>query len=104
MWTTAKKSGKDKKLTTGLKVSNALMKLRIDLRRKMFAEVLNALGGELEFCICGGAFLDEKIAVGFRELGVHIMNGYGVTECAPIVAENRNDSVSYTHLTIATFC
>lgn len=91
VWTTAKKSGKDKKLTTGLKVSNALMKLRIDLRRKMFAEVLNALGGELEFCICGGAFLDEKIAAGFRELGVHIMNGYGVTECAPIVAENRND-------------
>ncbi|WP_066647121.1 AMP-dependent synthetase/ligase [Christensenella timonensis] len=90
VWSTAKKSGKDKKLLTGLRVSNALMKLRIDLRRKLFAEVLAALGGKLEFCICGGAFLDEKIAEGFRELGVHIMNGYGVTECAPIVAENRN--------------
>ncbi|MEA5002215.1 MAG: AMP-binding protein [Christensenella sp.] len=91
VWTGAKKSGKDKKLKAGIKASNALMRLRIDLRRKLFSEVLNALGGELEFCICGGAFLDEKIAAGFRELGVHIMNGYGVTECAPIVAENRND-------------
>ncbi|MEA4853006.1 MAG: AMP-binding protein [Christensenella sp.] len=90
VWASARKAGKEKKLLTGIRLSNLLRYLRIDLRRQLFAEVLDALGGELEFCICGGAFLDEKVAQGFRNLGVHIMNGYGVTECAPIVAENRN--------------
>jgi long-chain acyl-CoA synthetase len=90
IWTTARKSGKEKLLKAMIKVSNGLRKVGIDLRRKMFASVLSAFGGKLELVICGGAKLDEDIIKTFDSLGITILNGYGITECAPLISANRN--------------
>ncbi len=90
IWTTARKSGKEGLLKVMMKVSNALRKVGIDLRKKLFSSVLSAFGGKLELVICGGAKLDEDIIRTFDSLGITILNGYGITECAPLISANRN--------------
>ncbi|MBE6784077.1 MAG: hypothetical protein E7536_08720 [Ruminococcaceae bacterium] len=90
VWATAKEKGKDEILKKGIKISNTLLKLGIDVRRKLFAEVHEALGGNLELFVCGGAPLSEKMAFELTSMGINILNGYGITECSPIVSVNRN--------------
>ena len=90
IWSNAKKQGKDKALKILIKISNALRKVGIDLRRKLFKSVLIAFGGNLEVIICGGAPLNPDLVKGLDAFGITLMNGYGITECAPIVAVNRN--------------
>ena len=90
VWATAKEKGKDEILKKGIKISNTLLKLGIDVRRKLFAEVHEALGGNLELFICGGAPLSEKIVFELNSMGINVLNGYGITECSPIVSVNRN--------------
>ena len=90
IWTTARKTGKEGLLKVMMKVSDGLRKVGIDLRKKLFASVLSAFGGKLELVICGGAKLDEEIIKTFDSLGITILNGYGITECAPLISANRN--------------
>ena len=90
IWTTARKSGKEGLLKAMMKVSDLLRKVGIDVRRKLFSSVLSAFGGKLELVICGGAKLDEEIIRTFDSLGITILNGYGITECAPLISANRN--------------
>ncbi len=91
IWTTAAKNGKSRLLKLLLKVSNFLLKCRIDLRRKIFKSVINSFGGNLDTIISGGAQLNEQYIKGFREFGINLLNGYGITECSPVVAVNRNN-------------
>ena len=90
IWATARKDGKESLLKAMMKVSDCLRKVGIDIRRKLFASVLSAFGGKLELVICGGAKLDEDIIRTFDSLGITILNGYGITECAPLISANRN--------------
>lgn len=90
IWTTARKTGKEGLLKAMMKVSDCLRKVGIDLRNKLFSSVLSAFGGKLELVICGGAKLDEEIIKTFDSLGITILNGYGITECAPLISANRN--------------
>ena len=88
----AEKSGKLDKLRKGIKISNLLRKFGIDLRKKLFGEsVLSNFGGELEMIICGGAALNQDVIDFFEDIGVTILNGYGITECAPLISCNRNE-------------
>ena len=80
------KKGKAKVVKTGKKISNALKKLHIDIRRKLFKEIIDNLGGALRLIISGGAPLDKDVAKGFTELGIEIVQGYGLTETAPVIA------------------
>ena len=89
---TAEKTGKLDTLKKGIKISNMLRKVGIDLRKKLFgASVLSNFGGELEMIICGGAALNQSIIDFFESIGVVILNGYGITECAPLISCNRNE-------------
>ena len=90
IWTTARKTGKAGLLKAMMKVSDCLRAIGIDLRKKLFSSVLAAFGGKLELVICGGAKLDEEIIKTFDSLGITILNGYGITECAPLISANRN--------------
>lgn len=87
---TARKSGKDKTLLRAVKISDLLLRFGIDIRRKIFKSVHEAFGGNLEYIICGGAPLDAKYVKTFRSWGINILNGYGITECSPVVSVNRN--------------
>ena len=91
IWRTARKTGKEEMLQKGLKISKTLMKFGIDLRRKIFKTIIDNLGGELEFIVCGGANLDPKYENGMYDIGIQIINGYGMTECSPAVTCNRRD-------------
>lgn len=88
----AEKAGSLEKLQNGIKVSNNLRKVGIDMRSKLFGKsVLSNFGGELKMIICGGAALNQSIIDFFEGIGVVILNGYGITECAPLISCNRNE-------------
>ena len=68
--------------------TNFLLKLHIDIRRKVFKPLIDQLGG-LRFIISGAAGLDKEVEKGFNELGILTLQGYGLTEASPVVsAEN----------------
>lgn len=86
----AKENGKDKALFAMMKLSGALRKIGIDKRRLFFKSVLDAFGGELKMVISGGAPLSSEIADSFEAWGIDVINGYGITECSPLISVNRN--------------
>ncbi|MDR2713357.1 MAG: AMP-binding protein [Clostridiales bacterium] len=90
IWTEAKKSGKEKLLKRAIKVSNILRKLKIDLRKFLFRDILEYFGGNLKTIVSGGAFLEPELVIKYDELGIKLRNGYGITECSPVVACNTN--------------
>ena len=89
------KKGKTKLINKAKKVSNFLLKFKIDVRRKLFKEVIDALGGSMRFVISGGAPLDKRVAQGFNELGIKLVQGYGLTETAPVIAAENCKKVKY---------
>ena len=80
------KQGKTKLINTAKKVSNVLLKCHIDVRKKLFKPILDALGGNMRFVISGGAPLDKRVAQGFNDLGIELAQGYGLTETSPVIA------------------
>ena len=86
-----KKQGKEKVIKIARNVSNLLLKFHIDIRRKLFKQVIDALGGELRLVISGGAPADKEISQGFNDLGIKTLQGYGLSETSPVIAaENHN--------------
>ena len=85
---TAKKQDKLEKLQAGLKISGALQKLGIDISHRLFKDVYDVLGGKLRYFLCGGAALDKELIYFYKKLGITVLQGYGITECSPIVAAN----------------
>lgn len=90
IWAMARQNGLDKKLKMGLKLSAALRKLGIDARRKIFKTVIDNFGGEVRLFISGAAAIEPSISKSFHDMGILFLQGYGITECAPIVALNRD--------------
>ena len=89
----AKDTGKYDTLFRMIKISNFLRKIGIDLRKKLFKSVLAAFGGKVKMIISGGAPVNPEILYFFESVGVQSLNGYGITECAPIIAVNRSRRV-----------
>ncbi len=88
----AKRSGKDKKLMFGRKLSRFLQKaIGIDASGALFSEVYEPFGGEFKKAVVGGAPMDPEITEFFRDIGIVMLQGYGITECSPLVAVNRED-------------
>ena len=83
---TAEKEGKLAKLEKGRKIARFLLKLGIDVRRKIFKDVIDGLGGRLRFLISGAAALDPKIIDYATDFGILAVQGYGLTETAPTIA------------------
>ena len=95
IWANAEKSGKDKLLKIMIPLSNGLRKIGIDLRGVLFKSVHEAFGGNLREIVCGGAPIRPEIGKFFNDIGMTLLNGYGISECSPLVSVNReqfNDS------------
>ncbi len=75
-----------------LGLSNTLLKVKVDIRKKLFKQIHEGLGGKVRMFISGAAGIDPHIAKGFRGFGISLVQGYGLTECSPIVALNRNNN------------
>lgn len=84
--TEAKKTGQYKKLRIGMAVTHALSFFGIDLSEKLFAQVRESLGGSLRTIISGGAALNPAMIPFFENFGISIYEGYGITECSPLVS------------------
>ncbi|MCI8388292.1 MAG: AMP-binding protein [Clostridiales bacterium] len=95
IWDEIRKKGLEKKVRMLMKVSDGLMKVGIDLRKKFFGQILSALGGEVQSMICGGAPISPSILKDFYSFGITIFEGYGITECAPLVACNPNGAARF---------
>ena len=89
---TVKKQGKEKTVELGMKISKFLLKFGIDIRRKLFKEILDQLGGNIRFIISGAAAIDPEALAGFNAFGITTVQGFGMTEAAPVIcAENKNE-------------
>ena len=80
------KKGKLETVKKGIKISNFLLKFGIDIRKKLFKEIHDNLGGKVRLFVAGGAALDPEAEKGFNELGFTMYQGYGLTETSPVVA------------------
>lgn len=90
IWVQARRKKMNYLLKAVIRTTNGLKHIGIDIRRTIFKSVLDEFGGNLEYIICGGAKLSKKYVKWFRSIGIEILNGYGITECSPVVAVNRN--------------
>ncbi len=97
IWTQAKKSGKDKTLVKGIKITKLLKKIGIDKRRAIFKDLYANFGGELKTFLCGAAALNPNVAKGLMDLGFEVYQGYGLTECAPLITATCMYDDIYNH-------
>ncbi len=80
------KKGKLKTVKKGIKISQFLLKFGIDIRKKLFKEIHDTLGGKVRLFVAGGAALDPEAEKGFNQLGFTMYQGYGLTESSPVIA------------------
>ena len=80
------KQGKEKTFRRAMKVNKALRKVGINLSRTIFKSVIDGLGGKLRVVITGAAALNPKIFRAFEDFGVMVLQGYGMTECTPLIS------------------
>ncbi|MGE5472905.1 MAG: AMP-dependent synthetase/ligase [Ignavibacteriales bacterium] len=87
----SKTPGLAAKMKFALVISNILKFFEIDISRKIFKDLHENFGGNLRLIISGAAGVDPRVAKGFRDLGINFIQGYGLTECSPIIAMNMDN-------------
>lgn len=80
------KQGKLRTVNLGMKISNGLLKVGIDVRNKLFKQIHESLGPKLRLLVAGGAALDPETEKIFNGLGINMYQGYGLTETSPVIA------------------
>ena len=83
---TIKKSGKETLVNSMIHVTNALKLVGIDIKKKVFAEIYDNLGGNIRIIVSAAAPIDKKIGKWIEDIGIEFLQGYGLTETAPIAA------------------
>ncbi len=97
-----RKAGKEEKLKKGIRLCNLLRKFGIDITHKLFPEVYAPFGGNLNMIVCGGSMLNPVTIKGLNDLGIRVENGYGITECGPLISLN-GDTLG-EHLSVGNPC
>ncbi len=90
IWKQSAEANLTRHLKYGIWFSNLIRKLFIDKRKLFFKPILQAFGGNLDQIVCGGAPLRAELVTAFDSLGINVVNGYGISECAPLVAANSS--------------
>lgn len=83
---TIKKNKKDKLVNSMIHITNALNSVNIDIKKKVFKEIYDNLGGNLRFVVSAAAPIDPKVGKWLTDIGIKFLQGYGLTETAPIAA------------------
>ena len=87
--------GKKKQFDSAVKLSNGLRKVGIDRRKKIFSFLHEIFGGNLRKIVCGGAPIRAEVGEFFDNIGISLINGYGITECSPLVCANNDAANDY---------
>lgn len=95
IWKQAEKTGKAGALRTAIKINNKLKAMGLDANKKLFKSVHEKFGGKLRLFVSGAAAIDPNVFRGFHDLGIVVVQGYGLTECAPLVSGNTDITKSY---------
>lgn len=80
------KSGKAGLVNSMIHLTNALKSVGIDIKRKVFKEIYDNLGGNMRIIVSAAAPIDKKIGKWVQDIGIEFLQGYGLTETAPIAA------------------
>lgn len=88
------KQGKTKLIKIATRISNFLLKFGIDIRRKLFKDIINNLGG-LRMAISGAAAIDKTVVENFTNFGIKTVQGYGLTETSPVITAENDESIRY---------
>jgi long-chain acyl-CoA synthetase len=83
---TLAKTGKARLIQRLIPITEALRKVKIDLRPRLYHKIIDAFGGALSLGICGAAPINPEIIRFFDAVGLRILQGYGLTETSPVVA------------------
>ena len=78
--------GKTKLINIMTKISNGLLKCKIDLRKVIFKQILDNLGGNIRLVLYGSAPMDKETIIGFNNFGIELVQGYGLTETSPVIS------------------
>lgn len=78
--------GKTKLINTMIKISNGLLKCKIDIRKKLFKSIIDNFGGHLRVIFYGAASLDKDTIIGYTNFGLNLIQGYGSTETSPVIS------------------
>ena len=81
-----KKANKDGLVNSMIHVTNALKVVGVDIKRKVFSDIYENLGGNLRFIVSAAAPIDAKVGKWVEDIGIIFLQGYGLTETAPIAA------------------
>ncbi len=83
---TIKKSHKEKLVNSMIHVTNGLKSVGIDIKKKVFKEIYDNLGGNIRIIVSAAAPIDKKVGNWLEDIGIMFLQGYGLTETAPISA------------------
>ena len=86
IWQEIEKTNQTTKVKFGIALSKMLLKIGIDIRPKLFKPITSKLGGKIRMVISGASGIDPKVADGFRDFGIYVVQGYGLTETSPVLA------------------
>ncbi len=89
IWAEIDKKGMRKKVRAAMAISDAMLKVGIDMRDTLFKQITEPFGGQLRSFVCGGAPLNPQLIKDFNSFGIFVLEGYGITECSPLVAVNH---------------
>ena len=90
-----KKQNKEKIVKFGIKLSKFLLKFKIDIRRKLFKDIIDKLGGNIRYIVSGASSIDKKVAEGFNNFGMTTVQGYGLTETSPVLTAETEKTIRY---------
>ncbi|NLA69938.1 MAG: AMP-binding protein [Clostridiales bacterium] len=88
IWQNIEKQGKGNTVRKAIKVNNVTKKVGLDIGKIFFKDITAVFGGRMRILICGGAAINPDVLNGIRDFGIQALQGYGLTECAPLAALN----------------
>ena len=95
IWDEIRRKGIEKKVRAGMAISDKLLLVGKDIRPKLFGEILQVFGGRLKSIVVGGAPIDPQILRDFYSFGITVVQGYGITECSPLISVNRHNAIKF---------
>ena len=92
IWANIRRKGIEEKVKKVIALTNKVKpsSARMAIKKKMFAEIHESFGGRLELLVSGGAPIDPAVIKGMRDFGINVIQGYGLTESAPLAAVNHD--------------
>lgn len=95
IWNEIRKKGIERRVRTAMKAALGMLRIGVDVRPRLFSQITAAFGGALRSIVVGGAPIDPEIVKDFYAFGITVVQGYGITECAPLIAVNRPGRVKF---------